>query len=89
MAEAMRSGNSRARFSYADDIGILGIGRTIAETTTAVQREVDNLLDWANVNAVKFDSNKTEVIQFNWRLREDPVGITVGHNRIEPAKQIR
>lgn len=85
----MRSGNSNARFSYADDIGILGIGRTVAESATVVQREVDKLLDWANDNAVKFDPGKTEVIQFRGRRKEDPVGITIGRTRIEHAQQIR
>ena len=32
MVEPMHGGNSRARFSYADDIGILGIGHTVAES---------------------------------------------------------
>ncbi|POS82955.1 hypothetical protein EPUL_005494 [Erysiphe pulchra] len=31
-AEKMRSGNKIARFSYADDIGIVGFGRTISES---------------------------------------------------------
>ena len=38
MAEPMRGGNSKARFSYADDLGILGIGRTMSEATTAAQK---------------------------------------------------
>ncbi|KAI0999444.1 hypothetical protein K3495_g8749 [Podosphaera aphanis] len=35
----MRSGNPLSRFSYADDIGILGFGPTIAELAAAAQRE--------------------------------------------------
>ena len=30
MAEPMRSGNTIARFSYADDIGIIGFARKIS-----------------------------------------------------------
>ena len=37
MAEPMRSGNTMARFSYADDIGILGVGRTIKDSAVAAQ----------------------------------------------------
>lgn len=89
MAEPMCSGNSRARFSYADDLGILGIGRTIAESAIAAQQEVDSLLRWANYNAVSFDPRKTEVIQFNGRHREDPVSIRVNNILVEPAERIR
>ncbi|KAI0990763.1 hypothetical protein K3495_g17424, partial [Podosphaera aphanis] len=67
----MRNGNSRARFSYADDIGILGVGRTINESAAA-QDEVNSLLKWANDNAVAFDIEKSEVVQFSGRRREEP-----------------
>ncbi|KAI0991464.1 hypothetical protein K3495_g16723, partial [Podosphaera aphanis] len=85
----MRSGNSRARFSYADDIGILGVGRTINESAAAAQDEVNSLLKWANDNAVAFDIEKSEVVQFSGRRREEPVGIQIGYTRIEPAEHIR
>ena len=45
MAEPMHGENPRARFSYADDIGILGIGRTVAESAALVQQEVNKLVD--------------------------------------------
>ncbi|KAI0993335.1 hypothetical protein K3495_g14849 [Podosphaera aphanis] len=61
MAEPMRSGNSSSRFSYADDVGILGFGPSIAESAAAAQREVDHLLEWARNNAVAFDAEKSEV----------------------------
>lgn len=64
MAELMHRGNSRASFSYVDDFGVLGIERTIAESATAAQQGADNLLNWANTNAVKFHPRKTEVILF-------------------------
>ncbi|KAI0997120.1 hypothetical protein K3495_g11067 [Podosphaera aphanis] len=89
LVESMRSGNTRARFSYADDIGILGVGRTINESAAAVQDEVNSLLKWANDNAVAFDIEKLEVVQFSGRGREEPVGIQIGHTRIEPAEHIR
>ncbi|KAI0994897.1 hypothetical protein K3495_g13283 [Podosphaera aphanis] len=89
LAEPMRSGNTRARFSYADDIGILGFGRTINESAAAAQDKVNSLLKWANDNAVAFDIEKSEVVQFSGRHREEPVGIQIGHTRIEPAEHIR
>lgn len=89
MAEPMRSGNTMARFSYADDIGILGVGRTIKDSAVAAQNEVDKLTTWAHQNAVLFDAEKSEVVQFPGRQKEEPVGILVGGNRIEPADNIR
>ena len=89
MAEPMRSGNVIARFSYADDIGILGFGRTVFDSAAAAQREVDNLTNWAHQNAVLFDSEKSEVVQFPGRKKEEPVGVLVGGNMIQPANHIR
>ena len=89
MAESMRSGNTIARFSYADDIGIIGFGRTISESAEAAQREVDSLTSWAEENAVSFDAQKSEVVQFPGRKKEEPVGVCVNGNMIEPAEQIR
>ena len=65
MAEPMRGGNPGQRFSYADDVGILGVGKSIADSAEAAQREVNNLLGWALQNAVAFDVAKSEVVQFN------------------------
>ena len=47
MAEPVRSGTPGVRFSYADDIGILGFGRTIAESAAAVQGETDHYRLWS------------------------------------------
>ena len=44
MAEPMRSGTIAARFSYADDIGILGIGPNATESAARAQSEVDSIL---------------------------------------------
>lgn len=63
LVEPMKYENFRARFGYADDIGILGTGRTVAESATGAQKEVDSLLEWVINNAVSFDSQKSEAIQ--------------------------
>ena len=77
------------RFSYADDIGILGFGRTITESVAAVQGETDHLLELARNNSVDFDTEKSEVIQFPGRRREEAVGVHVNRTLIEPAENIR
>ncbi|KAI1004666.1 hypothetical protein K3495_g3552 [Podosphaera aphanis] len=89
MTEPMRSGNTKARFSYADDVGILGIGRTIQESAEKAQQEVDSLLDWAQRNVVLFEVAKSEVIQFPGRAQEGSVGIRINGNLVEPAEHIR
>lgn len=75
MAEPMRNGNCRALSSYTDDIGILGIGRSLAESAMAAQGEVDDLLKWAEENTVSFDLDKSEVIKFKGRNQGESVGI--------------
>lgn len=69
MAKPMRSGNVTTRFSYTDDIGVLGLGRTMAASAVAAQREVDNLSNWAYQNAVLFDPEKSESVQFPGRKK--------------------
>ncbi|KAI1006683.1 hypothetical protein K3495_g1541 [Podosphaera aphanis] len=89
MAEPMRSGHVELRFSYADDVGILGIGPTVAESAAAAQREVDLLLAWARNNAVTFDTNKSEVVQFTKHRLEAPTNISINGTLIEPAEHVR
>ena len=89
MAAPMRSRNQKTRLSYAEDIGILGIGPTASESAAATQREVNDLLHWARENAVSFDTNKSEVIQFPVRRREDAIEIQVNGSYIKPAEHIR
>lgn len=89
LAEPMRSGNSISRFGYADDIGILSVGRTITDSADAAQREVGSLLKWARENAVSFDTEKSQVVQFNRRRHETPVGIQVNGTETMPAGQIK
>lgn len=43
MVDPLKSGNTIARFGYADDIGILGSGRTVSESAATRQSEVDEL----------------------------------------------
>ncbi|KAI0991474.1 hypothetical protein K3495_g16713, partial [Podosphaera aphanis] len=81
--------HAELRFSYADDVGILGFGPTVAESAAAAQREVDHLLAWARNNAVTFDTNKSEVVQFTKHRHEAPTNISINGTIIEPAEHIR
>lgn len=74
-AEPMRSGNAISRFGYADDIRILGIGRTTTESADAAQREIDSLLNLVRKNTVSFGTEKSEVVQFNRRCHKNPVRV--------------
>ncbi|POS83083.1 hypothetical protein EPUL_005064 [Erysiphe pulchra] len=56
MAEPMETGNTLARFSYVDDIGILGIGRTVTKSVAVAQQEVNSILELA-------DTKKSEIIK--------------------------
>lgn len=50
------------RFSYVDDVGVLGISKNVAESAAVIQKEVDDILEWVNNNVVSFDIEKLEVI---------------------------
>ncbi|KAI1002860.1 hypothetical protein K3495_g5342 [Podosphaera aphanis] len=89
MAEPMRSGNMKARFSYADDVRILGIRCKIRKSAEKAQQEVDSLLDWAQRNAVLFEAAKSEVIQFPGPAQEESVRIRINGNLVQPAEHIR
>lgn len=89
LAEPMSGTNSRTRFSYANDMKILGIGRALTDSAAAVQREVNILLDWARENAVSFDLTKTKVVQFPGSGQETSIGLTRNGIRFEPAEHTR
>lgn len=89
IAEQMRSGNTISYFSYADDIGNIGFGRTIGKSAEVAQREVDGLTSWVEENAVSFNAKKSEVVQFSGPKKEEPVGVYVNGNMIELAEHIR
>lgn len=59
--EPIRSGNTLAYFSYADDIRILGIGRRVRESAIIEQREVDGVIN-GQQNAVSFDVKISEIV---------------------------
>ncbi|POS84839.1 hypothetical protein EPUL_004095 [Erysiphe pulchra] len=61
-------------------------GRTVEESARKAQLEVDNLLDWVRHNAVHFDSQKSEVIQFQGRRQEAPTNIQINGRVIDPAE---
>lgn len=77
------------RFNYADAMGILGIGCSVSESVVVLPWEVDDLLDWANNNAVFLNTQNSEVIQFSSRFRVNPVGTQVSSINIKPEVHIR
>lgn len=89
MVEPMRSGKPKMKFGYADDIEILGIGPTTAEPIAAAQVKVDDLIGWARSNAIAFDTEKSEVVQFLRHYRDAAAGISINGQHIEQAPHIR
>lgn len=61
------------RLSYENDIEILGIGKTVADSVEVAQRETDDVLNWSQRNAVTFDILKSEVVQLDGRRRKNPI----------------
>lgn len=85
----IRIANSRICFRYTDDIGILGIDRTILHLAAVAQREVNNLLGWANEKAVTFNLVKIKVNQFPECGRESIVRVTLNGISFEPVEHNR
>ena len=84
-------GSSQWRLGYADDVSILGIGKTQEEAAAAAQKEVDEVMDWAGENAVTFDPTKAEAIYFlgTRAKNRDLPRIRVGLDEIQAANEIR
>jgi ribonuclease HI len=60
-----RLGNSKGRFGYADDTGILCVGKTLDETAVKASHYVHELVTWGAANGIAFDPKKTEVMHFS------------------------
>ena len=58
------------------------------ESVAVAQKDVDNLLEWANNDAVPFNPSKSEVVQYPGRRREDTVGVKFNGTMIGPAYHI-
>lgn len=50
------------RYGYADDIGLCRTGRTLDDTTAAVEEDIRGILDWGDENKVFFAPEKCEAI---------------------------
>ncbi len=64
-------GTKRRRFGYADDVGILNIGKTLEETAADATRELRELIEWGADNTIEFDPAKTEVVHFSRKRNAD------------------
>lgn len=62
LAKPMCNRKSRTIFSYAHDIGILGIGHKVIVSVVTAQQELDNFIELARINAVSFGFNKSKVV---------------------------
>ena len=62
-------------FGYADDLGILIVGRSLDETVDKASEFIDTTTDWGIENGVTFDFPKTDIMHFSRKLghTNDPV----------------
>ena len=65
------------------------VGRTTAESAAAAQKEVDRLLDWAQKNAVRFNTEKSGLVQFPPRYIKAAVGVHMNDILTEPTEHVR
>ena len=78
------------RFGYADDVGIVAIGKDTKETTRILQWELEDTLDWGRRNAVSFDPDKAELVHFHHtRKKTHPDDIDFEGRPIPPQDSMR
>ncbi|KAJ5925544.1 hypothetical protein N7454_008183 [Penicillium verhagenii] len=77
----------KLRFGYADDLNMYHVGRDLEQTTRALEKEVQELLDWGDENKVVFAPEKYELMHFTRKRDAGSPTAIIGDLRIEPAKE--
>ena len=70
IAPLLALGDQRARYGYADDVGLLACSPSLASNADILSEHLQTALDWAASEGVAFDSAKSELMHFS-RKRED------------------
>lgn len=84
----LRQGDQKMKFSYADNVAILRVGRTLTECTEKLETEARLLLEWGENNAVSFDLKKSELQHFTTgHIGKKYTEIVLRNNPI-PANQV-
>ncbi|PNP37739.1 hypothetical protein TGAMA5MH_10340 [Trichoderma gamsii] len=79
-----------SRFGYADDVGIMAIGKDTRETTRMLQWELEDTLSWGRENAVSFDPDKAELVHFHHTRKDTrPDQIDFEGRAIPPQESMR
>ncbi len=71
IAPLFHLGTPTHSFGYADDMAINRTGRTLNETTTALEAAATEIVEWGRQEAINFDIAKTEIQHFT-RARTPP-----------------
>jgi len=79
----------RRRFCYADDAGLLEIGKTTEEVAAALSHELEDALQWGRDNAVAFAPDKYELIHFTRKRDRSVPLIRVNGAPIQPKDVVR
>lgn len=84
----LRLGKRNNKYSYADDVAILQVGRTLSECNEKLAHEAHLILEWGAENAVSFEHEKSELQHFTVapRPKEYP-SLTIGETVID-ANQV-
>jgi ribonuclease HI len=77
--------------SFVDDVTWLAIGKDIGEVVEKLERCAAVSQEWAQQNAVEFESEKSEAVLFSKLRRHSSarqkMGINVGHTKVQFAKE--
>ena len=81
---------SKNTFGYADDLGILSIGDTLAETADATRQAYEEMHALGAAIGLPFSAEKTEIQHFSRKRKETLPAVTLtGVGDILPAKSTR
>jgi hypothetical protein len=69
-------GTSKARFGYADDVGLLATSPSLATNSTALSDPLQEALDWGATEGITFDPAKSELLHFSRRRSEQDPTLT-------------
>lgn len=80
---------SGGRCSYADDIALLAVGRTLEAVHEKLQQQLEHTLRWGHDNGLLFDINKTELQYFHKKKKYEELPVTAVSHVVEPNDTTR
>ena len=76
LAPLFHMGSPKARFGYADDVGLLAISSSLDTNSRTLSDSLQEALDWGTTEGITFDPGKSELMHFTRRRADQDPTIT-------------